>query len=110
MGDSSLNSTESEAMNVQKDDRANKETTGGYLTRSSAEQERFRAKTLLRQSSVMRISSSGIGTKLLRSIPRESSSGSTCAGTSCRMRSGRIESSGKVSAAQRGAATTNPLS
>lgn len=49
--------------------------------------------SLSRQSSVIFICSSGIGTKLLMSMPRERSSGSVCGGTSLRMRSGRTDSS-----------------
>lgn len=45
------------------------------------------------QSSVIRICSNGMGVKLFRSIPRDKSSGSVQAATSCRFKSGRIDSS-----------------
>jgi len=48
------------------------------------------------QSSEILSCSSGIGTKLSSEIPREFSSTSQCRGTSCRMRSGRTESSSRV--------------
>lgn len=45
------------------------------------------------QSSVSFICSSGMGTKLSSTIDREASSRSQCGGTSCRIKSGRTESS-----------------
>jgi len=54
------------------------------------------------QSSVIFMSSNGIGTKLSSTIPRERSSGSVCGGTSCRIRSGRTESSSRVKSNSRG--------
>jgi hypothetical protein len=51
------------------------------------------AATLIHQSSVILSCSNGIGTKLSSTMLRDRSSGSQCGGTSCRIKSGRTESS-----------------
>lgn len=48
------------------------------------------------QSSVILSCSNGMGTKVSSTIVREASSGSQCGGTSCRIKSGRTESSVKL--------------
>jgi hypothetical protein len=52
--------------------------------------------TRTNQSSEIFSCSNGIGTKFSRSIDRARSSGSQCGGTSCRIRSGRTESSAGI--------------
>jgi transposase len=64
-------------------------------TRNKGERIKEKKKQRLRQSSVIFSCSSGIGTKFSRTICRERSSGSQCAGTSFRIKSGRTESSAR---------------
>jgi hypothetical protein len=64
------------------------------------------------QSSVIFSCSSGMGTKLSNTINRKASSGSQCGGTSCRIRSGRTDSSASntsVSIPQRRRTMSTPL-
>lgn len=61
------------------------------------------------QSSVIFSCSSGMGTKVSNTIIRKASSGSQCGGTSCRIRSGRTDSSASNTSGSRKDAIARPL-